>query len=423
MSFPRVCQVFLGLLAAGFLGLGAASCSRDEPPAKPPVTILISPGQALSYSEQQAPYLRLRTSEMVLPGGWAAAMAPVLVDWSASSPDSAAGHYRVMNLNHGGSPIDGTTVLCSALVPAGHIKQVEFIVVPLDKLGMHGVMAHAMVRFIFADDSPLTLLDQAGAALFGDASVSDLILSWEAWRAPGVDYDAIAGLDPATYGLSLRAFSGPQRFLEDILQNRSWFAYPLNLPGGEAGNAELLRTMLALGDGTARRTLAGIYSRAEDDWTHRAPKTSGNTTDAQILVEALQAGTSAEDSLSALPQDELSYQTLQRSCATMALFNIKVAVARLVAPQHQVRLSLDQAIGPLEPWMLAAAKSGRRGLFLQSPQVLKYVMAHRQVVPTKIPGILDQSGLVQHQDGHALEIHYALTKVPPYGNIRDNLIR
>ena len=424
MSLRKARGVFWGLIAVGVVGFGTISCSHEEPPAVKQATIQVTPGQTLSYVEQRAPYLRLRTAETVLPGGWAAAMAPVLVDWSASSPDSTDGHYRVLNLNHGGSPIDGTTVLCSALVPAGHVQRVEFIVVPLDKLGIHGIVAHAMVRFIFADDTSLTLLDQSGEPLFGDAAVHDLILSWEAWRAPGVDYDAIAGLDPTTYGMSLRAYSGPQRFLEDTLQERSWYASPLKLPGGETGNAELLRVMLALGDGVARHTLDGIYSHPGDDWTSKGPGSVATTVaESRRLVQALQDGASAEDSLTVLPQSEFSYQTLQRSCATMALFNIKVAVARLAAPEHQARLSLGQTIGPLEPWMLVAAKDGQRGLFLQSPKVLKYVFAHRQVVPTKIPGILDKSGLVQRQDGNAIEVHYALTDVPPYGDIRDNLIR
>ncbi len=422
---PRIARrIFWVLLTVGVVGFSTASCSREEPPPAKRGRIQVSPGEALSYAEQRAPYLRLRTAEAVLPGGWAAAMAPVIVDWSTSSPDSADGHYQVLNLNHGGNPIDGTTVLCSAQVPAGPIQRVEFIVVPLDKLGIHGVVAHAMVRFIFADDTPLTLLDPSGKPLFGDPAIQDLILSWEAWRAPGADFDAIAGLDPTTYGLTLRAYSGPQRFLEDTLQKRDWYATPLELPGGEVGNAELLRVMLALGDGTARRTLEGIYSRTGDDWTRHGPGTDASAATASSqLVRALQSGTSAEDSLTVLPQNELSYQTLQRSCATMALFTIRVAMARLVAPEHRIRLSLDTTIGPLEPWMLAAAKDGRRGLFLQSPKVLKYVFAHRQTVPTRIPGILDRSGLVPHQEGHAIRIHYALTDGPPYGDIRDNLIR
>ncbi len=366
--------------------------------------------------------MRLRTSEAVLPGGWAAAMAPVLVDWPASQPDVDT--YRIMNLNYGGNPLEGTTVLRTALVPASGIDRVEFIIVPLDPLGQHGIVAHAMIRFVFAPEHLLVLLDDRGIPVFGDPGVEDLILSWEAWRGPGVDFQALAGMDPKTYGLSLRAFAGPQRFLEDYLQHRDWFAYTLTLPGDRDGNAELLKVMLAMGDGVARRTLGTIFSRADREWLQHGPGTGREVAATwDRLRRAVIRGLSAEDSLLFLPPDKLSYQTSQRSCATMALYCIDVAVARQSGGVHTGLPTLDEAIGPVRPWMSEMAHADLAGLFLHSPVIMKYLVRHPQVIPTRIPDILDRAGLVRHRDGHMLKVHYALDATPPYGDIRDNLIR
>ncbi len=408
---------WVGLILMSSLG----ACGRNQESAPMPVK-QVTARRILSYADQQAPMQRLRTSRDVLPGGWAAAMAPVLVDWAASAQDS--GVYRLMNVNYGGNPMDGTTVLRTALVPAGDIRRVEFIIVPLDPLGRHGIVAHAMIRFVFSEQHPLILLDEQGAPLSGDPAVGDLILSWEAWRAPGVDFEVLAGMDPGTYGLSLRAYAGPQRFLEDYLQHRDWYAYTLDLPGRRQGDAALLQVMLAMGDGAARRTLGRIFSRAEREWLQGGPGAAAATEEAwRGLRASVLQGMSAEDSLLLIPPDKLSYQTTQRSCATMALYCIDVAISRLTSDGHQARLTLDEAIGPVRPWMRGMAHADPVGIFLRSPYVLEYVVRHPQIIPTRIPGILDKAGLLPRHDGRAIKIHYALDATPPYGDIRNNLIR
>ncbi len=134
-------------------------------------------------------------------------------------------------------------------------------------------------------------------------------------------------------------------------------------------------------------------------------------------------GLSAEDSLLLLPPDKLSYQTSQRSCATMALYCIDVAVARQSGGRHAGLPTLNEAIGPVRPWMSEMAHADLAGLFLRAPAIMKYLAHHPQIIPTRIPGLLDKAGLLQHRDGHVLKVHYALDATPPYGDIRNNLIR
>ena len=81
-------------------------------------------------------------------------MLPVMIDWEASRPWDADPFVIVHNLNHGGNPVDGTTVFCSARIPLEGIEAVEFILVPLDNIGKEGLVQHGQLRFIFAEDQP-----------------------------------------------------------------------------------------------------------------------------------------------------------------------------------------------------------------------------------------------------------------------------
>jgi hypothetical protein len=388
----------------------------------PPVTRPASPAELISYSELTAPMIRFRTTEYTLPGGWAAAMAPALVDWERSSAPPTGGVYRILNLNHGGSPIDGTTVLRSALVTAAGIDHAEFIIVPLDRLGEHGVIAHAMIRFVFTPEHPLVLLNADGTPEFGDPGVGDLVLSWEAWRAPGQDFQVIAGLDPRTFGLSLRAYTGPQRFLEDALQNRDWFVHPLTFPDGAKGAAEFLRIMLTLGDSVGRKSLSRVYSEAEQSWPPSGTG-DGEETDWQELAARLSENETAPTIPGELTDRELGYQTVQRSCATMALYCLDLAVASETGAGNDSSLTLNSLIGPIEPWMKAVAHARPEHLFRYIPSIIAYIVRHPQIVPSRIPPLLEREGLLRREGGQVVTLHYSFPDRCPYGDIARNLIR
>ena len=52
---------------------------------------------------------------------------------------------------------------------------------------------------------------------------------------------------------------------------RDWFCTTLRLPGGDAGPSELLKVVLALGDGVSRHTISDLLAQSAEQWLDRAP--------------------------------------------------------------------------------------------------------------------------------------------------------
>ena len=214
-----------------------------------------------AFIDSEATTFRVRTTRDVLPGGYSAAMTPLLVDWDKSDI-SPGGEIMLLNINHGGNPVSGVTELRSAVIRPDRIIEAQFVMVPL---GGPEAISHGMVRFIFEDGGAEFSGGNRGVA--GKKEIlEDLMISWEAWRAPGVDYKMMKGMDPETYELACRAYSGPQRFLEDALMNRDWNMFKLDLPGGKDGLIELLKVSLALGDGASRHSIVWMIEDAESKW-------------------------------------------------------------------------------------------------------------------------------------------------------------
>ncbi len=392
---------------------------------------IISHEQLLTRVNHKEEPLRLRTATDVLPGGYAAAMIPLMIDWQASDMSSDNGFVIIHNLNHGGNPVDGTTVLCSAKVPLDGVEAVEFTFLPLDKIGKQGLIQHGQLRFIFAEDSPVLLLNYGDESMGSDCNIQDLVFSWEAWRAPDAGYDVKTGMNPAAYLLSPRVFSGPTRFLDDALGKRDWFSYRLRLPDGRRGLAELLRTNLALCDGVARHTVSKILEQSEEQWVSQAPAGVLHNEEAladwQTLRNVVAPHPDTGDSLINLPDENLAYQTLLRSCATMALYTINVAVDRLVASGHTDGLNPDYRmlpdLGQQEQWMTDLAETDLKGIFLRAPVIMRYLRANPQAFPKNIPHQLEKAGLLAIVHGKPHKLHYQLEGTTPYGTLQENLIK
>ncbi len=392
---------------------------------------VLTPEQLLTRVNHKDEPLRIRTATDVLPGGLAAAMTPLMIDWTDSDLDSEHGYVIIHNLNHGGNPVDGTTVLCSAKVPLDGVEAVEFILLPLDKIGKQGLIQHGQLRFIFSQEKPVLLLNYGDEAMGSDRRIQDLVFSWEAWRSPDTGFDVKVGMNPASYQLSPRVFSGPTRFLDDALGQRDWFAYRLHLPGGSLGLAELLRTNLALCDGVARHTVSRVLKQSEEQWASQAP--AGKTgrkeslADWKSLRDAVAPNENIKDDLVNLPEEDQAYQTLLRSCATMALYTINVAVDRLVAAGHNDGLNRDHLmlpdLGHQEPWMTELAETDLKGIFLRAPALLRYLRANPQVFPKSIPRQLEKAGLLEMPSGKPTKLHYSLHGTTPYGTLKENLIK
>ncbi|MBD3220907.1 hypothetical protein GF314_06655 [bacterium] len=378
----------------------------------------------LVYAGGEAASYRVRTARDVLPGGLAAAMTPVMVHWPGS--DVTPGGALVLgNISHGGNPLAGVTLLRTARVHPEKLTRVQFITVPL---GGAKAVVHGQLRFVFADGG-IELLGRDTDAVGEAETIDDLVFSWEAWRPPGVEYDIMTGLDPTAYELGLRCYSGPQRFLEDTLAQRPWTAYELKLPGGRRGLAELLRVVLVMGDGAARQVIGRWLERAEEAWREAdpTPGTDGTSLveDWLRLQESMRLETpDAGDRRLTLSEQQSRYQSLLRSCATMALYNIDVAVARLLedgVPDEGMRTVRDPELLEDPAWMVDLADAGWGKLLVSAPRALGFLRRNPWIVPGNVPRLLDDAGLLVHEDGKRKETRYSLQTTTPWGH-RDQLL-
>ncbi len=383
----------------------------------------LTSSQLVAWAEDNSQVMRLRAGRDILPGGFLASFAPVLVDWRASDWTCASPYLVLRNVNCGGNPLDRSVVLQSARVPLNGIVYAELTLVPFGIAGKHSLQKHAQLRFVFDVDNQPQLLNLAGRETGTDATLPDLILSWESWRAKGTKFSLRGGLDIAAYSLTQRVFAGPQLFLEDTLRGREWYSYRLRLPGGRAGLTELLLVGLGLGDGAARSTISGLLKQAEGQWLDHAPE--GDADDPQLrgqwekLQTRLQQAAAPEDHLVRMPDDEDGYQPLVRSCATLARYTVLTAAARLLAQGHDdeaVRKALPKFDLPSpEPWMKEMAHADLNGVFLRAPMAVSFLVRRSELLPGNIPKELASAGLLEMRNGRPRMTRFAYGKRAPYG--------
>jgi len=376
----------------------------------------------VAYAEMTATTYRVRSARDVLPGGYSAAMAPILIVWDRS--DVAGGDIVVRNVNHGGNPVSGITVLRSARIRLDKVKSAEYILVPL---GGPEAMSHGQLRFVF-EPGGAEFIGGGKDAVGEPDELEDIVLSWEAWRPPGVGYDAMKGMDPRAYELTARAYSGPQRFLEDELNKRDWNVFTLQLPGGREGVIELLRVSLALADGAARYSISGMLNRADDAWTAHGPGSDREGGDAAAQWRALGEAARSAGAPTNDPRIDMtgktSYQSLLRSCATMALYSIDVTVARLIeagVPHEGMRPTHKPELQTEPEWMVELASADIAGIFVRAPKAIQFVRANPTSIPSKIPGALDDAGLLVRENGKPVRHRYSLKTETPWGH-RDQLL-
>jgi len=384
---------------------------------------VLSPAELLAWAEDNTQVMRLRTFLDVVPGGYMAAMAPLLVDWRSVDVDSAEPDVVLRNVNYGGNPLERITVLHSLRFNTNAVEFAELILVPPPREtgGRLAPWYHVQLRFVFEAGREAQLLNLAGSETGADARIPDLILSWESWRSPDKRFDVVSAMDTAAYGLSLRAYAGPQRFLEDSLHRQDWFSYRLRMPGGREGVSELLKVALVLGDGVARHTISGLLQQSESDWLRHAPPGGDEARTAQqwqALRERAQYTKASDDSALQLGSGEKRYQTLVRSCSTLTRYAVLVAASRLIQRGHSDGVVLDKLPDPVlhepESWMGDMAGSSLKGLFLRAPLALRYVISHPETRPNKIPDELAEAGLVVQQGGKAQLREYSRTGIRPY---------
>ena len=133
------------------------------------------------------------------------------------------------------------------------------------------------------------------------------------------------------------------------------------------------------------------------------------------------------EALSSLEEKDLAYQTLLRSCATMALYTVNVAVDRLVAAGHTDGLDLDNRmlpdLGTQEKWMTELADTDMKGIFLRAPAALRYLREHPEAFPRTFPNSWKRPGCWSWKTERPKSSHYRIDKITPYGTLQENLIK
>ena len=380
----------------------------------------LTPEQLLQWADDRAGVMRLNTDRDVLPGGYMAAHAPIMVAWPATEVYAEGVTAVVRNVNYGGNPFERKTILHSLRFAIEDVESAELILVPSREFGRRGPIHHVQIRYLFEAGKEPVLLNLADTRTGSDARIPDLVLSWESWRPPDKPFNLREGLDESAYGLSLRAFAGAQRYLEDTIRQRKWYAYRLRLPGGQRGIAELLGISLALGDSVARDTIAKLLEVDEQAWLAQAPNANAAAAIGrwQALKTRLPRETEFEDHLPPIPEGETTYHALVRSCATLSRYLILLAAQRMVERGEDGGFEAaklpEPALGEPQPWMKEVTSTDLLGIFMRAPAALRFLLTHPESVPSQLPDELDAAGLLEHRDGKRVEIVYGRDETRPY---------
>jgi hypothetical protein len=120
----------------------------------------------------------------------------------------------------------------------------------------------------------------------------------------------------------------------------------------------------------------------------------------------------------------MGYQTLQRSCVTMTLHMLDVAVERLRAAGQTLADMPRLKLGPQElaPWMEELAHADLFGIFLRAPYALWWLVRHQEVLPRQAVKQLEDAGLLARAGDEVVHHHYKLNDETPYGELHDYFI-
>jgi len=377
----------------------------------------------LEWAREKNPVVIVENPVDAFPNGLAMTMVPFIVDWNRSNLDNKYGHYLIHNVSIGGNPVRGFNILATVKVPKGGIKSVEFVLARARVDGKDTVMGHGQLRFVFKHDKrPVVLTPEDG--VINEYHLDDLILSWEAWRPPGTAYDSLKGLDPKAYGLTVRCFSGAQRFLLDSIRKSAWECFPLKLPEVDGAKDDLFGLCLMLGDGLARRVIDDMVK----DGTLRVPSTKDladwDEKDVKKLDDLFSRDQVPSDTVSALMgQSDLSYHLLLSSCITQALTAVDLAM-ELIHEKHKLRPRKRLKVAPeeLPSWIDELSKGDKNTILSRIPDALYWVIKNQNVLPANAYKILQDGGLLYEENGQPLKYYYSVEGETPYGNLKQNMM-
>lgn len=422
-------------ILAGIVGLVALFLwSRESPEVELPAPAVPRVAEApegtparrtledlIAYGRRATPLIMVDVPNDALPNGLALAMAPFLVDWEASAP----GMVTVRNVNIGGNPAAGHALLATVRLSLDGVAGAEWCLTPnREGSAVAKRIAHTQLRFLFDKDSLPVVLGEDGEPFELLSTFDDLVISFEAWRPPRTYYDAVAGMNPETYALTTRAYSGAFRWLGDALRGNPWVCYPLALPETDDARSRLLLTALQVGDALARRTIESIaVAEGLDAPEELLAEWDALPAEEKARVKTLLSSAGLpDDPLSELMGDaSLAYQTLESSCITQSLGVVQLALLRIHADNDlgeapQLKLVPED----MPSWIgdLATADTGE--MLGHIPGALLFIAHNQQVIPVEAYRILEDAGLLRIEDGKPVAYTYELSGSTPYGDFRDN---
>jgi hypothetical protein len=369
--------------------------------------------------------LRVDVARDAYPGGLSVAMAPLLVDWL----DSATGYepdkyFVVRNVNLSSNPVSGQQILGSVRVPPGGIERIEWVFV-VSKLGRRKTRGgHAMIRFVFRKDRRPTVITNDGDALGYNLNLEDLVLSWEAWRPPLARFDPVAGLDPETYALSLRCYSGPVRCLSDSIFDRPWECYRISLPDVPHASDKVLYVCLLFGDALARQTFASMLDERIEEGKNTPHGYEADDVEVwEEMRKSLDRRAVPNFPVDEFLQGRTRYHLLESSCVTMSLMMLDAANVRIrdragLKPPKRVRVVPGKAPAFLEHLARGKRRQALRGM----PAALHWLAHNQTVIPGRAHELLDEVGLLKYRRGEPVKSYYDNRKVTPYGRLEEHLI-
>ena len=212
--------------------------------------------------------------------------------------------------------------------------------------------------------------------------------------------------------------------------NRDWNVFELNLPGGREGYIELLKVALALGDGASRHSIVWMIEDAERKWKEEGLD-SETVQDAvpevwRALKERAGAGSAPDGDPRADMTGKTGYQSLIRSCATMALYSVDLTVARLIEagyPHEGMRPTQNPEMQEELAWMVELGSADIAGILKRTPKALSYARENPTVIPGNIPKALEEAGLFVMENGKPWNKRYSMMAETPWGHRWQLLIR
>ena len=186
---------------------------------------------------------------------------------------------------------------------------------------------------------------------------------------------------------------------------------------------------LALGDGASRHSIVWMIEEAERKWREEGLDSDPDQASAGVwraLKERAGSSSPPVDDPRADMTGKTGYQSLIRSCATMALYTVDLTVARLIEagrPHEGKRPTQDPEMTDEPDWMVELGSADIAGILKRTPQALLFARNNPTIIPGNIPKALEDAGLLFMEDGRVWNRRYSMQGDTPWGHRWQLLIR